>query len=239
MTTYRAGSTSKAECFGPILSINDEAMIYNISRSSGIKRGDKIKAVSGDWLLRDVIGEELILRQGDEHEVRTNWKVSEVYPLVPNFFCYKKIEKNGARYIGYRNMDKNGNKCDDGMSCRNTDGEEDEPYCMVNGEKSACGIPECIWDISCYEGLGAGYRGEVAKTKEGYTCQRWDKEWPHFSLFPPNKHNAEAYGIGHDNLCRNPDPRQTDKLWCYTTSIWKRSDACPVKRCDESVPYFK
>ena len=57
------------------------------------------------------------------------------------------------------------------------------------------------------QGLGAGYRGDVAKTKGGYTCQRWDKEWPHFSLFPPNKHNREAYGIGNNNLCRNPDPR--------------------------------
>ena len=22
---------------------------------------------------------------------------------------------------------------------------------MVNGKKSACGVPECVWDIECYE----------------------------------------------------------------------------------------
>jgi len=236
-TTYREGSVSDTECYGPLLT-SDSFKVYNTTQRS-IGEGVKLTAVQGDWLVKAHFDETeaFVLKQGESRKPHIKAVVT-LSPIMPNKFCYKATEGNGQMYSGYRDTDASGTPCDEGFLCRNADGEGVSPFCLVNGIASSCGVPKCVWDVQCFTGIGADYRGEAAKTSAGYTCQNWDKDWPHYSYYKPTPHNKELYGIGADNFCRNPDPRNADSLWCYTTSLWKRSDECSVKQCDATVPYF-
>jgi len=75
---------------------------------------------------------------------------------------------------------------------------------------------------------GESYRGKIAVTKSGHTCQRWDSQVPNeHSRTPANYPSA---GL-KENYCRNPDGESG--AWCYnyegTSPRWELCDipSCP------------
>jgi hypothetical protein len=79
----------------------------------------------------------------------------------------------------------------------------------------------------CTSDRQASYRGDVALTISGLTCQAWDSQAPHgHSLTPDDVPDA---GL-ESNYCRNPDGE--DAAWCYTTDPNVRWELCAVPTCD-------
>ncbi|XP_078700188.1 uncharacterized protein LOC144926973 isoform X2 [Branchiostoma floridae x Branchiostoma belcheri] len=78
----------------------------------------------------------------------------------------------------------------------------------------------------CQISDGALYRGNVAVTKSGRTCQRWDQQTPH--EHSRTAANYPSSGL-EENFCRNPDG--TSGVWCYTTDPNKRWELCDVAVC--------
>uniref|UniRef100_A0A8C0ATJ1 Plasminogen n=1 Tax=Buteo japonicus TaxID=224669 RepID=A0A8C0ATJ1_9AVES len=82
--------------------------------------------------------------------------------------------------------------------------------------------PDCINDN------GRDYRGTVAKTARGRTCQEWSSQRPHsHDYFTPKTH-PEA-GLDK-NYCRNPDG-DVNGPWCYTTDPRKAWEYCDIPKC--------
>jgi len=70
---------------------------------------------------------------------------------------------------------------------------------------------------------GTAYRGDLAETLSGRTCQAWTSQSPQqHSRTPSNYPNA---GL-EENYCRNPDNGFT--AWCYTTDSAMRWEYCAV-----------
>ena len=67
------------------------------------------------------------------------------------------------------------------------------PPTCVNTDPTQCGCPDQ---------LKADYRGTIAVTVSGRTCQRWDKQSPHGHSNTPS--NVPDAGL-ESNYCRNPD----------------------------------
>ena len=85
---------------------------------------------------------------------------------------------------------------------------------------------------TCYYGDGHTYNGEMSVTENGYTCQRWDTDYPHIKI--GGQRDAENYPSGtlekENNYCRNPED-DGYKPWCFTTNVFKRWDYCAVPKC--------
>lgn len=249
-TTYSTGCTSPADCIGPLLSYSTPEPTHTDSQTimdaTTLKYSGKItfSAVGGDWVIRnpsDPYVEFIQLKQGSKPVSITVKGTVIIEPDMPNVFCYKDSEDHGKMFVGYQNKDATGAACDDGALCRNVDGDKMGPQCLVKGKPSACGIPTCVWDVKCSSGNGVGYRGSANSVKLGKStipCQAWNKDYPHVHGFHPNPYNTAKYGIGNNNLCRNPDPRNIQVPWCYSTSHWTRSAPCAVPKCDSTLPYF-
>ncbi|NXC47821.1 HABP2 protein, partial [Penelope pileata] len=106
--------------------------------------------------------------------------------------------------------------------------------------KFTCRCPEpyrgrfCeIGPDDCYEEDSFEYRGRVNQTENGKTCLHWNS---HMLLdLPINAfmEDADSYGIGEHNFCRNPDEDQ--KPWCYIRKNKKVEwDFCDVSHCSET-----
>lgn len=75
------------------------------------------------------------------------------------------------------------------------------------------------------------YRGALATTVSGKTCQRWDQQEPHthhrtFERYP--------YEDMVENYCRNPD--EEGQGWCYTTDPDTRWEYCQIPQCSPEPP---
>uniref|UniRef100_A0A8C9DR42 Plasminogen n=1 Tax=Prolemur simus TaxID=1328070 RepID=A0A8C9DR42_PROSS len=122
--------------------------------------------------------------------------------------------------------------------CRNPDGEP-RPWCFTtnpNKRWELCDIPRCTTPPpssgpthQCLKGRGESYRGKVAVTVSGHTCQRWSEQTPH-------KHNRTPENFPCKNLdenyCRNPDGETAP--WCYTTNSAVRWEYCEIPSCGAS-----
>jgi len=80
-----------------------------------------------------------------------------------------------------------------------------------------------------------GYRGTLAVTTSGKTCQAWGAQTPQEHTNTPEA--APDNGLAGNNYCRNPAVSGTDKedtAWCYTTDVNTRFEACGVESqtCD-------
>lgn len=99
---------------------------------------------------------------------------------------------------------------------------------------AACNNEACGWDGTdcdhgvddCYkEPNGADYRGALAVTEGGWTCQSWASQMPH-----PHTHtyiNYPTAGLGGHNYCRNPGGER-DAPWCYTLKPGPEMERCTV-----------
>uniref|UniRef100_A0A8C7EBX7 Plasminogen n=1 Tax=Nothoprocta perdicaria TaxID=30464 RepID=A0A8C7EBX7_NOTPE len=83
----------------------------------------------------------------------------------------------------------------------------------------------------CINGNGRDYRGTVAKTGKGKTCQAWSSQTPHsHDYFTPKTHPDAGLD---KNYCRNPDG-DVNGPWCYTTDPRKAWDYCDIPKCPPS-----
>ncbi|KAM6139170.1 plasminogen-like [Phoenicopterus ruber ruber] len=83
----------------------------------------------------------------------------------------------------------------------------------------------------CINGNGKDYRGTVAKTGRGRTCQEWSSQKPHsHKYFTPMTHPRAGLD---KNYCRNPDG-DVNGVWCFTTDPEKKWEHCEIPRCSSS-----
>uniref|UniRef100_A0A667Z6Z1 Plasminogen n=1 Tax=Myripristis murdjan TaxID=586833 RepID=A0A667Z6Z1_9TELE len=122
--------------------------------------------------------------------------------------------------------------------CRNPDGDP-RPWCFTTSPSKRwdfCSIPRCtseaptiIPELTCATGEGGAYRGTVATTISGKTCQRWSAQTPHKHNRTPD--NYPCKGLDN-NYCRNPDNEKMP--WCYTTDSETRWEYCKVPSCGDA-----
>merc|ERR1711962_713233 len=112
--------------------------------------------------------------------------------------------------------------------CRNPDNDPKGPWCHTIDPKTRfeyCDIPKCEVRSDCWS--DEGYSGTMNTTGNGYTCQRWDSDYPHVTVHYRPKNAA-------NNYCSNPDgdPRG---LWCFTTNRLRRMEYCNVPKCQQNI----
>uniref|UniRef100_H2YUH2 Kringle domain-containing protein n=1 Tax=Ciona savignyi TaxID=51511 RepID=H2YUH2_CIOSA len=125
------------------------------------------------------------------------------------------------------------------------------PWCYARGDQTwqYCSVPRCptkegeIFAIppcntqdclSCLQGNGRLYRGDVKQSANGNACLPWSTHQSSQSLFPQSE-----YPELQENFCRNPGG-QTVLPWCYTnTNMWK--SYCELPHCSDdslhTIPY--
>ncbi|KAM8833006.1 plasminogen isoform 2-T2 [Spinachia spinachia] len=121
--------------------------------------------------------------------------------------------------------------------CRNPDGDP-KPWCFTTSPSKAwdfCSIPRCtsepptiVPELTCATGEGGAYRGTIAVTESGKTCQSWSTQTPHLHSRSPD--NYPCKGLD-GNYCRNPDNERMP--WCYTTDADTRWEYCRVPSCGD------
>lgn len=134
--------------------------------------------------------------------------------------------------------------------CRNPDGE-DRAWCYTTDDNSRwefCDVPACGAPTTppapspptappacasadpdscgCDEILQADYRGTIAVTETGKTCQAWASQSPQSHTRTPE--NYPGFGL-ESNYCRNPDGEA--RAWCYTTDDNSRWEFCDIPTC--------
>ncbi|KAM9435218.1 plasminogen [Clarias gariepinus] len=125
--------------------------------------------------------------------------------------------------------------------CRNPDGEP-RPWCFTTNSTKRwdyCSVPRCTSqppttepELTCATGDGNSYRGKIAVTISGKTCQTWSSQVPHKHSRTPE--NYPCKGL-NNNYCRNPDNERSP--WCYTTDPETRWEYCNIPTCgDEPRP---
>ncbi|XP_029885557.1 hyaluronan-binding protein 2 [Aquila chrysaetos chrysaetos] len=122
--------------------------------------------------------------------------------------CRPNPCKNGGICIRHRIRSKFTCKCPEPFSGR---------FCEIGPD-------------DCYEKASSKYRGSVNQAVNGKTCLHWNS---HVLLdYPINAfmEDADSYGIGEHNFCRNPD--EDEKPWCYIRKSHKVEwDFCDVSPC--------
>uniref|UniRef100_A0A669BG25 Plasminogen n=1 Tax=Oreochromis niloticus TaxID=8128 RepID=A0A669BG25_ORENI len=125
--------------------------------------------------------------------------------------------------------------------CRNPDGDP-RPWCFTTSPSKRwefCSIPRCttepptiIPEVDCVTNQGLAYRGTIAVTETGKTCQSWSAQTPQTHNRTPQNYPCKDLD---NNYCRNPDNER--RPWCYTTDPATRWEYCNVTRCgNEAAP---
>jgi len=91
---------------------------------------------------------------------------------------------------------------------------------FYNHDYETCGTPP----------LQNDYRGTIASTTTGRTCQSWESQSP--QEHSRTDENYPETGLGNHNYCRNPDS-ESGGAWCYTTDPAMRWEYCDVPDCDD------
>ncbi|CAH2250846.1 plasminogen [Pelobates cultripes] len=120
--------------------------------------------------------------------------------------------------------------------CRNPDGEP-RPWCFTTNPSKRwefCNIPRCATKPppstpgeQCLSGKGESYRGNIAVTVSGKTCQSWSSQAPHKHSRTPENYPCKNL---ERNYCRNPDGETMP--WCYTTDSDSRWEYCEIPSCN-------
>ncbi|XP_013397107.1 uncharacterized protein LOC106163933 [Lingula anatina] len=183
-------------------------------------------------------------------------------PLVGSGYIWSdwcRRTKIGIDYIGFQNVSLLGNSClpwaehganfglsdasfiyDGSMAnasnyCRNPNSQNGGPWCPVtNTTFERCYIPRCdLCDCqTANDFAGFEYNGRLNFTISGYTCQRWDSQFPNNHTFTDPSMFPDANVSDAENYCRNPD---TDNfgIWCYVVEPEAPGgvDLCDVPPC--------
>uniref|UniRef100_A0A8D0EAB2 Plasminogen n=1 Tax=Salvator merianae TaxID=96440 RepID=A0A8D0EAB2_SALMN len=134
--------------------------------------------------------------------------------------------------------------------CRNPDNDK-SPWCYTTDPSTRwefCNLQKCQSPVQqqpestqapiagitaspiedCKTGNGKDYRGKIATTVSGKTCQPWRSQVPHrHDAFTPLTHPRAGL---ESNYCRNPDG-DINGPWCYTTDLNKQWEYCDIPRC--------
>ncbi|XP_042306539.1 plasminogen [Sceloporus undulatus] len=128
--------------------------------------------------------------------------------------------------------------------CRNPDGDR-APWCYTTDPSTRwefCNLQKCAelvqqrpqpttptnLESDCRNGKGEDYRGKIASTISGKTCQEWHLQTPHsHDSFTPQSHPRAGL---EKNYCRNPDG-DINGPWCYTTDPKTAWEYCDVSQC--------
>ncbi|KAH0622431.1 hypothetical protein JD844_024733 [Phrynosoma platyrhinos] len=128
--------------------------------------------------------------------------------------------------------------------CRNPDGDR-APWCYTTDPRTRwefCNLQKCVEIVQqrpqpttptnlgsdCRIGKGEDYRGKIASTINGKTCQEWHLQTPHrHDSFTPQSHPRAGL---EKNYCRNPDG-DINGPWCYTTDPNTAWEYCDVPQC--------
>ncbi|KAK5851273.1 hypothetical protein PBY51_002078 [Eleginops maclovinus] len=107
-----------------------------------------------------------------------------------------------------------------------TSGEHMFCLCAEGFEGRHC---EKVKAGQCYEGVGLYYRGTVARSESGRTCEEWDSDTREGYL-------STDVNSGRHNYCRNLHYRR--RPWCH---VWKNLklvwEYCAIPRCgSDSFP---
>ncbi|XP_070611193.1 hepatocyte growth factor isoform X4 [Erythrolamprus reginae] len=119
--------------------------------------------------------------------------------------------------------------------CRNPDGAE-VPWCFTTNPNIRIGdcsqIPKCnaSTEKDCFRGNGTNYMGNLAQTRFGLTCSRWDKNIQDLRRHLPIYKDLDISKV-KKNYCRNPDD-DAHGPWCYTSNPKMPWDYCRISRCD-------
>ncbi|NXP46712.1 PLMN protein, partial [Heliornis fulica] len=106
----------------------------------------------------------------------------------------------------------------------------DLKMCDVQASSTLQNLPQTTLEANpdCINNKGEDYRGTVAETAAGITCQEWNSQKPHkHEYFTPVTH-PDAGLV--KNYCRNPDG-DVNGPWCYTTDPKKIWDYCNIPKC--------
>jgi len=83
---------------------------------------------------------------------------------------------------------------------------------------------------------GRAYIGRVNTTVSGKQCQRWSVDTPHLPdpSFTSDDEFPDGSRMAAENYCRNPDPKWTKGVWCYTMDPSMPREPCDVPECGKS-----
>ena len=73
--------------------------------------------------------------------------------------------------------------------------------------------------------------GNVDRTVNGRTCQRWASNSPHSHSYHTHSRFPDGSDDAAGNKCRNPDNSYNGGVWCYTTDRNKRWELCDIPLC--------
>lgn len=83
---------------------------------------------------------------------------------------------------------------------------------------------------------GRDYRGNLAHTVSGITCQNWVSKYPHrHNLLAAITSEVNPDGLADHNFCRNPFRERRKRPWCYTTKKKVEWEYCDVTACKGSL----
>uniref|UniRef100_A0A3Q1I407 Plasminogen n=1 Tax=Acanthochromis polyacanthus TaxID=80966 RepID=A0A3Q1I407_9TELE len=124
--------------------------------------------------------------------------------------------------------------------CRNPDGDP-RPWCFTTNPSKRwdfCSIPRCTSpaptitpELTCASGEGAAYRGTIAVTESGKTCQSWSAQTPHKHNRTPE--NYPCKGL-ENNYCHEPViPPDEDDCYVGNGSSYRgiTSETISGKKC--------
>ncbi|XP_063687369.1 plasminogen-like [Bolinopsis microptera] len=261
--TRSTGSIHPTDCIGPIMTMCDgtnmtgncttyydvELSVPFTAQSLEVKAG-KFKVCSGKkmYLKCEMISYPFRVDDVTDDVTRQlSFSPLSLESDIDDSFCY---ENRGEEFAPTRfyNATINGHGCKNWMDtqhpeagdstyCANPDPKQkSEPWCYTHDpavEWEYCSVPKCVWDFECYTGTGFEYRGTLARTEQGYTCQNWQSDWPH----PHSYHRGN--GAGDHNYGRNPGNNERAP-WCFTTNLFKRWDYVNPGRCSrDKFPFYK
>merc|ERR1719431_577666 len=121
----------------------------------------------------------------------------------------------------------NKSPCKNGGTCTNSYGSY-SCKCQDGWTGNNCHeVYNCCKTWNCLD-----YRGMIAVTEEGDTCQDWGKDTVHSNSNNEPADHPEAGLI--KNYCRNPDG--SEKPWCYTLNPSKKWGYCTIPLCPALIP---